>query len=99
MPSDQLAVFKAALVVGSENEALATCHVDPGPAPHEARKPEIDRLFDQPSVEEILAALDALGLVDGGSIRGSDVRRVLSESRGIPVRVGRLLSPLPLPPG
>jgi L,D-transpeptidase ErfK/SrfK len=50
-----------------------------------------DRQFDPlPATLSRLVALDALGLVDGGSIKESEVRRVVSEARGIPVRVGRL---------
>jgi L,D-transpeptidase ErfK/SrfK len=50
-----------------------------------------DRDFDPlPATLARLVALDALGLVDGGSIKESEVRRVVSEARGIPVRVGRL---------
>jgi len=57
----------------------------------EAHPDPYDQDFDPlPATLAKLVALDALGLVDGGSIRGSDVRQVLSEARGIPVRVGRL---------
>jgi L,D-transpeptidase ErfK/SrfK len=57
----------------------------------EAHADFYDLDFDPlPATLAKLVALDALGLVDGGSIRGSDVRRVLTEARGVPVRVGKL---------
>lgn len=57
----------------------------------EAHRDFYDRDFDPlPATLARLVALDALGLVDGGSVRESEVRRVITESRGIPVRVGRL---------
>lgn len=57
----------------------------------EAHPDRYDVDFDPlPSTLARLVALDALGLIDGGSIRESEVRRVITESRGIPVRVGRL---------
>jgi len=40
-----------------------------------------------------LVALDVLGIVDGGSIRESAVRRVVTDARGVPVPVGRLAAP------
>jgi len=57
----------------------------------EAHGDYYDRQFDPlPATLSRLVALDALGLVDGGSIKESEVQRVVSEARGIPVRVGRL---------
>ena len=57
----------------------------------EAHRDFYDRDFDPlPATLARLVALDALGLVDAGSIRESEVRRVVTESRGVPVRVGRL---------
>jgi L,D-transpeptidase ErfK/SrfK len=57
----------------------------------EAHPDRYDVDFDPlPSTLARLVALDALGLIDGGSIRESEVRRIVTESRGIPVRVGRL---------
>ncbi|HTO53770.1 MAG TPA: L,D-transpeptidase family protein [Myxococcota bacterium] len=63
----------------------------------EAHDDRYDRDFDPlPATLARLVALDALGLVDGGSIKESEVRRVVTESRGIPIRVGRLFqSPAP----
>jgi L,D-transpeptidase ErfK/SrfK len=60
----------------------------------EAHADPYDRDFDPlPATLAKLVALDALGIVDGGSVRESEVRRVIAESRGVPVRVGRLESP------
>jgi len=63
----------------------------------EAHPDPYDMDFDPlPSTLAKLVAFDALGIVDGGSIKGSDVRKVVSESRGIPVRVGNLAAREPL---
>ena len=60
----------------------------------EAHADFYDMDFDPlPATLAKLVAFDALGLVDGGSIKGSDVRRVLAEARGVPVRVGKLMPP------
>ena len=60
----------------------------------EAHPDPYDKDFDPlPRTLARLVALDALGIVDGGSIRESEVRRVVTEARGVPVRVGRLMSP------
>ena len=57
----------------------------------EAHGDPYDRDFDPlPAALARLVALDAIGLIDGGSVSESEVRRTISESRGIPVRVGRL---------
>src|SRR5262249_22041103 len=57
----------------------------------EAHGDPYDRDFEPlPAVLARLVALDALGLVDGGSVSESLVRQTVSESRGVPVRVGRL---------
>ncbi len=57
----------------------------------EAHADFYDRDFDPlPATLARLVALDALGLVDGGSVRESEVRRAVTEARGVPVRVGRL---------
>jgi L,D-transpeptidase ErfK/SrfK len=50
-----------------------------------------DRDFDPlPATLARLVALDALGLVDGGSVSESAVHKAVTEARGVPVRVGRL---------
>lgn len=57
----------------------------------EAHPDPYDKDFDPlPSTLARLVALDALGIVDGGSVSESEVRRTVQEARGVPVRVGRL---------
>ena len=46
---------------GDVEKVLAEFHADPGPAPIDAHRADIDRLFAGDSVEAILAALDADG--------------------------------------
>jgi enoyl-CoA hydratase len=55
--------LKAAIIDDPDNiEGILTeLESDPGPAPIAARRDEIDRLFGAPSVEAILAALEAEG--------------------------------------
>ncbi|MFI5315607.1 MAG: L,D-transpeptidase family protein [Myxococcota bacterium] len=57
----------------------------------EAHPDPYDKEFDPlPATLARLVALDALRLVDGGSIRESEVRQIVADSRGVPIRVGRL---------
>lgn len=59
--SDAEAV-KAQIVAGAEPEAVLQRHrLDPGSAPILEHRADIDRLFDQPSVEAVFAALGADG--------------------------------------
>ena len=52
-----MAELKDRLLTEGIVEGLAQCASDPGPAPIEARLPDIDRLFAGESVEAIFAAL------------------------------------------
>lgn len=57
----------------------------------EAHRDEYDMAPDAPSATLVeLIVLDALGVVDGRSIDEEQVRRVIREARGAPVRIGRL---------
>jgi L,D-transpeptidase ErfK/SrfK len=57
----------------------------------EAHPDEYDMAFDAPAAALVqLIVLDALGVVDGRSIDQDEVRRVIGEARGAPVRIGRL---------
>ncbi len=57
----------------------------------ESHPDEYDMAFDAPSAALVqLIVLDALGVVDGRSIDTDEVRRVIAEARGTPVRIGRL---------
>jgi L,D-transpeptidase ErfK/SrfK len=59
----------------------------------EAHRDEYDMAFDAPAATLVhLIVLDALGVVDGRSIDQDQVRRVIAEARGTPVRIGRLKS-------
>ena len=61
--SARLADLKAAIAADPAHipTALAPFETDPGPAPVAARLDDIERLFGQPSVEDIVAALEADG--------------------------------------
>jgi enoyl-CoA hydratase len=61
--AESLPALKAAIIADPDNieGALTELEADPGPAPIAARRDEIDRLFGLPSVEAILAALEAEG--------------------------------------
>ncbi len=57
----------------------------------EAYRDEYDVAPDAPSATLVeLIVLDALGVIDGRSIDHEQVRRVIHEARGEPVRIGRL---------
>jgi enoyl-CoA hydratase len=61
--SSSLAELKAALAAspGHMAEALAPFETDPGPAPIGAHLADIERLFGQPSLEDVFAALETDG--------------------------------------
>jgi enoyl-CoA hydratase len=61
--SASVAELKAAIVAapGHIPEAIAPFAVEPGPAPVAGRFADIERLFGQPSVEDVVAALEADG--------------------------------------
>ena len=59
----------------------------------EAHPDEYDLAFDAPPAALVqLIVLDALGVIDGRSVDQDQVRRVIAEARGAPVRIGRLRS-------
>lgn len=60
VPSEKLPELKAALAANPQDIAglLAQFHVDPGPAPIDAHRAELDAAFGEGSVEAILAALE-----------------------------------------
>jgi enoyl-CoA hydratase len=61
--SASVPALKAAIIADPRHipTALAPFETDPGPAPVAAHLTDIDRLFDQPNVEAIVAALQADG--------------------------------------
>ena len=61
--SASVADLKAAIVAAPDHipEAIAPFAVEPGPAPVVERFADIERLFGQPSVEDVVAALEADG--------------------------------------
>jgi len=57
----------------------------------EAHGDRYDRDFDPlPALLARLIMLQNLGVIDDKSVREADVRRVVSEARGVPVRIGRV---------
>ncbi|MGH6958159.1 MAG: enoyl-CoA hydratase/isomerase family protein, partial [Caulobacteraceae bacterium] len=57
----QLADFAAALAAGDVEAALARFAHDPGPAPVDAARADIDRLFAGEALEAVVAALESEG--------------------------------------
>ncbi|AWM77393.1 enoyl-CoA hydratase/isomerase family protein [Phenylobacterium parvum] len=72
VPSETLPELKAALTAKPQDieDLLTQFHVDPGPAPVDAHRAELDAAFGQDSVEAILAALEG----------GSDWARAQAEA-------------------
>ena len=82
--SGELAALKAALIAASAEadvaaairQALAAFASEPGPSPLSPHRADIDRLFAGPSVEAIVAALEA----DGGDWAQAQLRTLATKS-------------------